>query len=131
MSKADIKWTAVSYWAGSLLLIAVAAVIYITQKIDDITAAAALLGVMLMVSSVFDYIGVGKSAPDERARKIGTLAATWSWYITVSFTGMLLVFSYWNGREFTTAHLLSIIVFIMTASMLIINAYFRLKGDVE
>jgi hypothetical protein len=131
MTRADLKWTAISYWAGSLLLMAVAAVIYITQKIDDITAAAALLGVLLMVSSVFEYIGVGRSAPDERARKIGTLAATWSWYITVSFTGMLLVFSYWNGREFTTAHLLSTIVFIMTSSMLIINAYFRLKGDVE
>jgi hypothetical protein len=44
---------------------------------------------------------------------------------------MLLVFSYWNHREFTTAHLLSTIVFIMIASLLVVNAYFNLKGDVE
>jgi arginine exporter protein ArgO len=90
-----------------------------------------LLGVVLMLSSFFDFIGASPDARDERARKIGTLAATWSWYVTIAFTGMLLVFSYWNHREFETAHLLSTIVFIMIASMLVVNTYFNLKGDVE
>jgi hypothetical protein len=44
---------------------------------------------------------------------------------------MVLVFSYWNGREFTTTQLLSTIVFIMAASMVVANTILNLKGDVE
>jgi hypothetical protein len=131
MSATSLRWTRASFWLGSLLLIITVAIIYLMQGINDITAVGVLLGVMLMLSSFFDFIGASPDARDERARKIGTLAATWSWYITLSFTGMLLVFSYWNGREFATAHLLSTIVFIMIASMLAVNTYFNLKGDVE
>jgi FtsH-binding integral membrane protein len=131
MSATNLRWTRASFWLGSLLLVVTVAIIYISQGINDITAVGVLLGVMLMLSSFFDFIGASRDARDERARKIGTLAATWSWYITMSFTGMLLVFSHWNHREFATAHLLSTIVFIMIASMLAVNTYFNLKGDVE
>jgi hypothetical protein len=127
----NIRWTTASFWLGTLLLIITSAVIYLTQSINDITAVAVLLGIMLTVSSFFAYIGASPDARDERARKIGTLAATWSWYVTISFTAMVLVFSYWNGREFSTAQLLSTVVFIMSASMLVVNTYFSLKGDVE
>jgi|AGTN01.2.fsa_nt_gi hypothetical protein len=131
MNVGNLKWTKASFWLGSLLLIATVAIIYVGQEINDVTAIGALLGTTLMLSSFFDYIGASRDARDERARRIGTLAATWSWYITLAFTGMLLAFSYWNQREFTTAHLLSTIVFIMIASMLVVNTYFNLKGDVE
>jgi hypothetical protein len=127
----SIKWTAVSYWAGSLLVIAAAAGIYLARSISDVTAAIMLLGILLLVSAFFGYIGASAGMRDERARKIGTLAATWSWYVTLAFTGMVLVFSHWSGREFTTAQLLSTVVFIMTASMLAANTYLSLRGDVE
>jgi NADH:ubiquinone oxidoreductase subunit 6 (subunit J) len=131
MSAINLRWTRASFWLGSLLLIITVAIIYVGHEINDITAVGVLLGVVLMLSSFFDFIGASRDARDERARKIGTLAATWSWYITMSFTGMLLAFSHWNNREFTTDHLLSIIVFIMIASLLVVNTYFNLKGDVE
>lgn len=131
MSDNNYKWTVFSFWAGGLLLIGASAAIYLTQTINDISAVAVLLGTMLMLSSFFTYIGVTKEARDERARKIGTLAATWSWYITISFSGMVLVFSYWNGREFSTSQLLSTIVFIMAASMLATNVILNCRGDVE
>jgi hypothetical protein len=131
MSGGSFKWTAASFWAGGLLLIAASAAIYVTRSINDISAVAVLLGTVLMLSSFFNYIGASKEARDERARKIGTLAATWSWYITISFTGMVLVFSYWNGREFSTAQLLSTIVFIMAASMMATNVILSRRGDVE
>jgi hypothetical protein len=127
----NIHWTTASFWLGTLLLIVTSAVIYLTQSINDITAVAVLLGIMLTASSFFAYIGASPDAHDERARKIGTLAATWSWYVTISFAAMVLVFSYWNGREFSAAQLLSTIVFIMSASMLVINTYLNIRGDIE
>jgi hypothetical protein len=127
----SLRWTTVSYWLGSLLLIVTSASIYLTQSMNEIMAIAALMGIMLLGSSFFAYIGVSMDARDERARKIGTRAATWSWYVTISFTAMVLVFSYWNGREFSTAQLLSTIVFIMTVSMIVVNTYLSWRGDAE
>jgi NADH:ubiquinone oxidoreductase subunit 6 (subunit J) len=131
MSAINLRWTRASFWLGSLLLIITVAIIYVGQEINDITAVGVLLGVLLMLSSFFDFIGASQDARDERARRIGTMAATWSWYVTIAFTGMVLVFSYWNGREFTTTQLLSTIVFIMAASMVVANTILNLKGDVE
>jgi uncharacterized membrane protein YhaH (DUF805 family) len=131
MSAINLRWTRASFWLGSLLLIITVAIIYVGQEINDITAVGVLLGVLLMLSSFFDFIGASQDARDERARRIGTMAATWSWYVTIAFTGMVLVFSYWNGREFTTTQLLSTIVFIMAASMVVAYIILNLKGDVE
>jgi hypothetical protein len=131
MSAINLRWTRASFWLGSLLLIVTVAIIYVGQEINDITAVGVLLGVLLMLSSFFDFIGASQDARDERARRIGTMAATWSWYVTIAFTGMVLVFSYWNGREFTTTQLLSTIVFIMAASMVVAYTILNLKGDVE
>ena len=131
MSEKNFRWTAISFWLGGILLAITSAVIYTLNMLNDITAAAILLGVMMMMSTFFTYIGFDKSAKDERARKIGTLSATWSWYITLAFTAMVLAFDIWSGRQFETPRLLATIVFIMTVSMMATNIMYSRRGDVE
>lgn len=131
MSENNFRWTAVSFWVGGLLLVITSAVIYTLNVLNDITALAILLGTVLMMTTFFTYLGFDKSGKDERARKIGTRSATWSWYITILFTAMVLAFDIWSGRQFESPRLLATIVFIMTFSMLFTNAWYSRRGDVE
>lgn len=131
MSEGNLKWTVISFWLGGLLLIATSAVIYVWNVLNDVTAAAVLLGYVLTISSFFTYIGVDKSGKDERARKIGTMSAAWSWYITLSFAALVLAFDIWSGRQFETPRLLATIVFIMAVSMMVANVWYSRRGDVE
>ena len=131
MSGDPFKWTALSFWAGGLLLVVTSAVIYVWNVLNDITALGALMGALLMSTTFFTYIGLGPAGRDERARKIGTLSATCSWYITLLFTGMVLALDIWSGRPFEAPKLLATVVFIMTASMMVTHVWFSRKGDIE
>lgn len=131
MSGDPFRWTAVSFWLGGLLLIATSVVIYAWNVLNDIIAVAMLMGALMMSTTFFTYIGLGPAGRDERARKIGTLSATCSWYITLLFTAMVLAFDIWTGRPFEAPHLLSTIVFIMTSSMMITHVWFSRRGDIE
>ncbi len=113
------------------MLVVTSIVIYVWNVLNDITALGALMGAMLMSTTFFTYIGLSPAARDERARKIGTLSATCSWYITLLFTGMVLAFDIWSGRPFEAPKLLATIVFIMTASMMVTHVWFSRRGDIE
>ncbi len=131
MSGGNFRWTAASFWLGTLVLIAASAHMFITHAMNDITAVAVLFGVMVMITSYFTYIGMDKEGRDERARKIGTMAATFSWYGSLTFVGFVAVFSFWGGRQFTAAEVFGIAIFLMTAIMAVVTAYYHYRGDVE
>lgn len=131
MSNDPFRWTVVSFWLGGIVLAVTSAVIYTLNVLNDITAVAMLMGALMMSTTFFNYIGVNPAARDERARKIGTLSATWSWFITLLFTSMVLAFDIWSGRQFETPRLLATIVFIMTVSMMATNLWYSRRGDVE
>lgn len=70
---------------GSTILIVDSLYLMAYKTLNDLTAIVLLFGIIIYVGSFFAYIGMEKTAKDERLRKIGTLAATWSWYITLVF----------------------------------------------
>jgi hypothetical protein len=59
------------------------------------------------------------------------MAATWSWYTTLSFVGFLLVFSSWGGREYNAAEAFGVTIFVMVLTMVVSSAYLNYKGDAE
>lgn len=98
---------------------------------NDIIVTGLLLGIMFYVISFFAYIGMGDTVKDERLRKVGTLAATWSWYITLTFVGSLVVSMYWANRIRDPVELMGVTIFVMVAAMLVANLILSRKGDIE
>jgi hypothetical protein len=116
---------------GSAILIVDSLYLMAYKTLNDLTAIGFLLGIIIYVGSFFAYIGMEKTAKDERLRKIGTLAATWSWYITLVFVCFLLVSMQWAGRIHNPVELMGLVVFVMVTTMLIANTILSQIGDLE
>lgn len=118
-------------WIGSALLIVSSLSLILWKTMNDIIVTGLLLGIMFYVISFFAYIGMGDTVKDERLRKVGTLAATWSWYITLTFVGSLVVSMYWANRIRDPVELMGVTIFVMVAAMLVANLILSRKGDIE
>jgi uncharacterized membrane-anchored protein len=118
-------------WIGSALLIVSSLSLILWKTMNDIIVTGLLLGIMFYVISFFAYIGMGDTVKDERLRKVGTLATTWSWYITLTFVGSLVVSMYWANRIRDPVELMGVTIFVMVAAMLVANLILSRKGDIE
>lgn len=127
----DYKIYKVSIWIGSAVLMVDSLFLMATKTMNDFTTIGLLLGIIIYVTSFFAYLGMEKTAGDERLRKIGTLAVTWSWYITMVFLCFLLVSMYWAQRFHDPVELMGLTIFVMVSTMLIANTILSYKGDIE
>jgi len=117
-------------WIGSAILLVCAVYMIIWKTFNDIIAIEVLIGAMVIIISFFSYIGMEKPA-DERLIKVGTMSATWSWYITLMFMCFLLFSGFYTPRQFQPAELFGLVIFVMVSTMIVLNTYFNRKGDVE
>lgn len=127
----NYDWYKISIWVGSAILLVDSFYLMATKTMNDLTAIGLLLGIIIYVSSFFASIGMEKTARDERLRKIGTLAATWSWYITLVFVAFLLVSMYWAQRIHDPIELMGLTIFVMISTMLVANAILSRIGDMD
>jgi Ni,Fe-hydrogenase I cytochrome b subunit len=74
---------------------------------------------------------MSKPAEDERLKKVGTLAATYSWLVTIVSMCFLMGTGYWNGRVFAQEELFGLVMVVMVVSLLGFNVFFRSMGDVK
>ena len=118
-------------WIGSALLIVSSLVLIFTKTMNDYVVTGLLLGIMFYTVSFFGYIGIDDEVKDERLRKIGTLAATWSCYITLVFVSFLVISMYWADRIRDPVELMGVTIFVMVAVMLVVNIILSRKGDIE
>lgn len=116
---------------GSAILIVDSLYLMAFKTLNDLIAIGLLFGIIIYVGSFFAYIGMEKTAKDERLRKIGTMAATWSWYITLMFICFLLISMQWAGRIHNPVELMGLLVFVMVTTMLIANTILSQIGDIE
>ncbi len=121
----------ISIWLGSALLIVNSLYLMATKTMNDFVAIGLLLGIIIYVSSFFASIGMEKTARDERLRKIGTLAVTWSWYITLVFVSFLVVSMYWAQRIHDPIELMGLTIFVMVTTMLVANTILSRIGDID
>jgi len=121
----------ISIWVGSAILIVTSLYLMATKNMNDYTAMGLLIGMIIYIVSFFAYIGMEKTAGDERLKKIGTLAATWSWYITLVFVGFLLVSMFWAQRMHDPVELMGLVVFILVTTMLVSNTILSRVGDID
>jgi len=121
----------ISIWLGSAALMISGLVMMATKTMSDLISVLLLLGVMGLMTNFFTYVGMDKKAQDERLRKIGTFATTYSWYITLTFVSFLVLSMYWGQNIHNPIELMGVIIFVMTSTMLIANTILGRKGDID
>ncbi len=120
-----------SMWLASAALIVSGLVLVIWKTMDNTIAIVIFLSIVILSTNFFQSIGMEKPTKDERLRKIGTVAATYSWYATLSFISFLLVFSYWGGREYNAAEAFGLTILVMVSTMHVANIILNRRGDIE
>ena len=120
-----------SIWLGSAVLMASGLILMATKTMSDLLAVIMLVGIMFLLTNFFSYIGMDKKAQDERLRKIGTFAATYSWYITLVFVSFLVITMYWAQNIHNPLELMGVTIFVMVTTMLAANTILSRRGDIE
>ena len=101
-----------------------------TKSMSDLLTIMMLIGITALMTNFFSYVGMDKKTQDERLRKIGTFATTYSWYITLTFVSFLSITMYWAQNIHNPIELMGVIIFIMVATMLIANTILSRMGDI-
>lgn len=115
-----------------LLLVAVVLLIFWKNAPSIIISGLLAGGLASTINGIYSHSKYGVQAEsDERTRKISASAATYSWFITLTFVGVLNFLNYFSPLEMTVAMVLSIIIFVMIGTLVLFYAYFARKGDVE
>ncbi len=137
MAKDPVKTYNLIMWIGSLELLMVAVVLMARSNMNfpsyDAIAIATAIGLITFGGNLFYFLGMKKPALDERTRKIGTTAMTYSWYVAFAAICFLIIFYYESAFQLRldAGQIFGTILFAMVASMLALNVYFSRKGDVE
>ena len=121
----------VSIWFGSVILMISGVILMATKTMTDLLAVLMLLGIMAFITNFFSYVGMDEKTKDERLRKIGTFATTYSWYITMVFVSFLVITMYWAQNIHNPLELMGVTMFVMVFTMLIANTILSRKGDID
>ncbi len=121
----------VSMWLGYLVVLGMGVVLVIWEPMDGNATLAVLFSVTIFTANFFAYIGLEKPTKDERARRIGTLAATYSWFYTMVAMCFVYIWDVAFNVQLSIARYLGILLLVMVITMAGLNFYYGRKGDVD
>jgi hypothetical protein len=120
-----------SMWLGYLVMLGMGAVLVIFEPADGNATMAVLFCVVIFTANFFAYIGIERPTKDERARKIGTTAATYSWFITLCAMCFVYIWDVAFNVQLSVARFLGIQLLVMIVSMAGLNFWLGRKGDID
>lgn len=120
-----------SMWLGYLVMLGMGAVLVVWEPADGNATLAVLFSVTIFTANFFAYIGLEQPAKDERARRIGTMAATYSWFVTLVAMCFTYIWDVAFSIDLSVPRFLGIMLLVMIATMAGLNYYFGRKGDVD
>jgi hypothetical protein len=120
-----------SMWLGYAVMIGLGIVLAVFEWSDGNATLAVIFAVVIFTANFFGYLGMEKGSKDERAQRIGTYSATYSWFITLVAMCFLFIWDVAFNMHMSVARFLGITLLVMVLSMMLINAYKVHKGDVE
>jgi hypothetical protein len=120
-----------SMWLGYLVMLGMGTVLAVFEPADGNATLALLFCVAIFMANFFAYIGMEKPTKDERARRIGTLAATYSWFITICAMCFVYIWDVAFEIHLSVARFLGIALLVMIVSMAVLNFHYGRKGDVD
>ncbi|MCZ7400564.1 MAG: hypothetical protein O8C62_13005 [Candidatus Methanoperedens sp.] len=118
---------------GPILLIAGVVLLIFWKNAPSIIISGLMAGGLAStINGIYSHSKYGVQAEsDERTRKISASAATYSWFITLTFVGVLFNLDYFGLLGMTVEKALSIIILVMIGTLILFYAYFARKGDFE
>jgi len=132
MAVSMVKARTISMVLGGALLIACGILMLMNDTLDGILWLEVLLGLSLFGGGLFEFLGLRQPLKDERTARIGTRAATYSWYVMlVLLSFMAMVFGFGGGWKISMAQAVGSLLIVMVVSILVLNWYLGRKGDVE
>lgn len=132
MSIGMAKARAISMYIGGIALIACGILMIMNENLNGILWLELLIGLGLFGGGLFEFLGLQKPLKDERVARIGTRAATYSWYsvlIAVGFIGM--VYGMGGGYKIGMQQAVGSLLIVMVISIFAFNWYLGRKGDVD
>jgi hypothetical protein len=121
----------VSMWLGYLVMLGLGVYLAVWQPADGNSTLIVLFCVVMFTANFFAYLGMEKPVKDERARKIGTTAATYSWFVTLCAMCFVYIWDVAFSLGMGVPRFLGIALLVMIVSMAGLNLYLGRKGDVE
>ncbi len=96
-----------------------------------ITVIFVFTGIAIIVASVLKYTVYGEVSHDERTRKLGSHALSFSWFLT--FLALIGIFwiDYFEVIELTVQQSNTILILVMTLSAGFLQLAYRKKGDIN
>jgi hypothetical protein len=137
MMKDPVKNYNLTILIGIFELLMLAAILIIRSNANfpeyDAIALVAAIGLITFGGNLFFFLGMRKPVMDERTRKIGTAAMTYSWYATLIAICVLVMLYYASPFRLMldAGQIFGTLLLVMVVSMVAFIAYFNLKGDVE
>jgi hypothetical protein len=117
---------------GGALLVACGVLMILNDTLDGILWLEVLLGLGLFGGGLFEFLGLRQPLKDERTARIGTRAATYSWYVLLVLVGfMAMVYGMGGGGKLGMPQAVGTLLIVMVVSILGINWYLGRRGDVE
>ena len=128
-----IKTDKIVMGLGIVFCIGAVALLMTSETIDIVIILALLVaGVISLITGFSKYLGYRESPrTDERTRKIGAFAATYSWFTTFVLINILFLLNYFGRLTITVSQVLALLFFVMLVTMLGMNMYFKQKGYAE
>jgi hypothetical protein len=120
-----------SMWLGYLVMLGLGAVLVVYEPADGNSTLAVLFCVVIFTANFFAYIGLEQPAKDERARKIGTTAATYSWFATLCAMCFVYIWDVAFNMHLSVPRYLGAMLLVMIVTMAVFNLYLGRKGDVD
>ena len=130
VNKATIDILKLVNWFGSAAIILAGLLLLFNKSFTSVAGVILALGIFAFMISFYNYVGM-EEPKDERLKKIGNAATTYSWYLTLLLMGSTIVSCIWSGESNISITNLGLILSAMVAIMMGSNIYFNIKGDVE
>jgi hypothetical protein len=116
---------------GYLVMLGMGTALAVFEPGDGNATLALLFCMSIFTANFFTYIGLEKPAKDERARRIGTMAATYSWFITICAMCFVYICDVAFEINLSVPRFLGIMLLVMIITMAGLNIWFGRRGDID
>jgi len=117
---------------GTVIALASLALWQITGTIDTQWAATGIIiGGIMAVSGIAGMLRKDVPRGDERTRKLGGYATSWSWLSGVTVTSLLYLLDNWGIIHMSASGALAAVLVTLLVTAVAFNAYYRSRSDLE
>lgn len=117
--------------AGTLLVLLGLFYELVADLNEILTIVFVTSGAVIILTSVLKYSTYGDVSHDERTRKLGSAALSFSWLLTFILINVMFWIDYFSWIELTVGQVIGVIMFFMVLSGSILQWLYRKKGDLN